>query len=70
MWAAADPDQGLADDVVDREEPGVDRVAAEDGAERQASRGPGPRLDSSSEAAISSAPRRAVISETGLAKRV
>ena len=30
MGAAADPDQRLADDVVDREQAGVDRVAAED----------------------------------------
>ena len=35
VGAAADPDQGLADHVMEGEHPGVDRVAAEDRAERQ-----------------------------------
>ena len=69
VGAAADADQGLADDVVEGEHAGVDRVAAEDRAEGE---GGAVALggSSSSEVAISSAPRRAVISETGLAKGV
>ena len=35
MGAAADANEGLADHVMEGEHPGIDRVAAEDGAERQ-----------------------------------
>jgi hypothetical protein len=56
-------------DVVDAEQAGVDRVAAEHRAEGQADRSRSGR-SSSRRPAISSAPRSAVIRETGLAKGV